>query len=131
MRLCFGKMKWNRVFFSETGGKLRLCFGKMIWNRVFFSETGGKLRLCFGKTIWNRVFDIEKSRLMTVFIRIFIKKDLDIEFKSVLFWESSFSYCIISYYIVLILNHILSVACTDFVILPMLDGSSLYFMWKY
>ncbi len=36
----------------------------------------------------------EKSQFMTVFIQIFIKKDLEIEFKMVLFWNSPVLYCI-------------------------------------
>ncbi len=99
------------------------------WNWVFLSETGEKLRLCFWKMIWNRVFNIKKSWFMTVFIWIFIKKDLNIKFKLVLFRELSFSYCILSYCIIsyrIILNHILSVSCTNFTISLMPDA----FLWN-
>ncbi len=100
------EMTWNRVFLSETGEKLRLWSGKTIWNQVFLSENSGKSRLYFGKMIWNQEFNIEKSRFMTVFIQIFIKKDLDNEYKLVRIWELSCSYCIVSYRIVSISNHI-------------------------
>jgi hypothetical protein len=88
---------------------LRLCFGKTIWNRVFLSETSEKLRFNYLRIMSICRYEtvtIQKSWFMNVFIQIFIKKDLDIKFKLVLFWElpvlyhiddTEISYCLISY----------------------------------
>jgi hypothetical protein len=64
-------------------------------------------------------FQYQKISIYDRFHLNFHKKDLDIEFKLVLFRELSFSYHIISYRILSISNRILSVSCTYFVISSM------------
>ncbi len=95
--------QWNRW-------KIEIMTGETIWNGVFLSETSEKLRLCLKLIISElcvfvdmKWVQLKKSQFMTVFIQIFIKKDLKIEFKNVLFWDSPVLYGIdnseISYHI--------------------------------
>jgi hypothetical protein len=94
MKLSISQWNWWKIeiMFWETDMKL-------IWNQVFLCEIGEKSRLCLKLIISElcqfvnlKWLQFKKSQFMTVFIQIFIKKDLDIKFKSVLFRELSFSY---------------------------------------
>jgi len=82
------------------------------WNRwkieIMFWENNMKLSIRYQKILIYDHFHLN-----------FHKKDCNIEFKSVLHQELSFSYRIISYCIISISNCFLSVSCTDFVISPM------------
>jgi len=82
------------------------------WNRwkieIMFWENDMKLSIRYQKILIYDHFHLN-----------FHKKDWNIEFKSVLHQELSFSYRIISYCIISISNCFLSVSCTDFVISPM------------
>ncbi len=108
--------QWNRwkieIMFWENDTKPRISQWNL-WKIEIMSEIN-YLRIM--SICQYEMVAIQKSRFMTVFIWIFIKKDFKIEFKMVLFRDSPVLYHIddtkISY-------HILSVSCTKFAILPM------------